>query len=300
MTSSPVPTPRVDTPDSSQPDALLFRPSHRQKSLRGRLENAPRYLFRLYAPTSAGRSDADSIVSSAATQPDGSPAGQDKGTDLLQLPWVVAANMLCSHIDWKNRADDNLVSWTTSLIFAIQHGLHRVATDWRRPDLSDVWICVVDTRDFPTGTFAKDLDLLEEYAGHESAQRLINLRRTYYFGEFLSQGHLVIQDRSCHACLGDLVACGLYDLEPRFRNKQEFLAKRVEELRGLFHPSLTRFPTSKKVVRKAITMAQVCFDDKLALIMAVALLSLQPRREKDPDILAAFGAMFTGTLVSAV
>jgi hypothetical protein len=268
--------------------ALPFKPSLDQPLLNKCLDHIPRYLFRLYSPSSNGNTTEDVVESPAASK-----NGWLRNIDLLMLPRALAADMLLKHSNWsRDRYEDNLMSWTSSLFFAIQHGLRRHVT-YDGSDYSDLRICVVDTRMFPRGTFVKDLDLLNVFADDDSIGSFIRLRQSsYYFGEYFSQGHLNISQRSAHVSLQTLMALGLYDVEPRFRDKQELLAKRVVELRGPFKQSLT-CPATKGLARKAIAMGQ-SFGDKFALPVALMLLSLCPRPRNDRAILDGFGATFTG------
>lgn len=284
-------------PSSVQPmgKALLFQPRKDQDSLQQPLGNIPRYLFRLYAPRSAGVTNSNAVVSpEAASKP-----GSEPGTDLLQLPRQRAANMLWGHLNWKRLVGDNLMSWTSSLLFALQHGLRRAKKDYDEPTLSDIQLCVVDTRDFPRGTFIKDLDVMKAYSDFPNIRSFLEFRQgnDYYYGEYLSQGRLEIAGRAQHTSLSTMIDLGLYDIEPELQYEHEILCKRINALRNAFAaPNNAACPLSKKEARKAITVAQGCFGDRFALPFAAMLLSLRRRREMDPVILDAFAAMFTGMM----
>ena len=74
------------------------------------------------------------------------------------------AKMLAEHLTkslFQAAPDDNLMSWTSSLLFAIQYAIFRARTGGR--SYSDVWICAVDTTRFPTGQFASAMWLIENY-----------------------------------------------------------------------------------------------------------------------------------------
>ncbi|KAH8912076.1 hypothetical protein BR93DRAFT_963280 [Coniochaeta sp. PMI_546] len=277
--------------------ALPFRAGPDLPLLERSLDYIPRYLFRTYAPRSNGSTDETVVEAPAASRPIGN-------VDLLQLPRDRAASTLWNHLNWKTRNgnwsrdhDDNLMSWTSSLFFAIQHGLRRHHTDFDNPKLSNIRICVVDTRKFPRGTFVKDLDLMEAYVDFEDVGSLLSLRLSaggWYFGEYLSQGRLDIQGRSGHTSLCLLLDMGLYDLEPRFQEEQDRLAARIVELRAPFAAMpLITCPAAKLQVRKAIAAAQASFGDEYALPFALMLLSLCPRPRQDRAILAGFEATFT-------
>jgi hypothetical protein len=275
-------------------DALPFRPGPDLPTLDRSLDYIPRYLFRTYVPTSNGSTNQSVVEAPGFNSVNGH-------VDLLRLPWDKAASMLWGHLEWTNRKDDNLMSWTSSLLFAVQHGHYRHRTDKDKPDYSDIRICIVDTRKFPRGTFAKDLELMKVFLGDDKVRSFRNMRLGhggYYFGEYLSQGRLNIESRSAHTSLRLLLDMGLYDLEPRFQHEESGLpnAKRVVALRQPFKASpLVTCQASKMDVRKAITAAQASFGDDYALPFALMLLSLCPRPERDRAILAGFEATFTGT-----
>lgn len=278
--------------------ALAFQPSADLPLLDRSLDHIPRYLFRTYAPKSSGSTNDTVVEAPAASRANGH-------VDLLQQPRDRAASTLWNHLNWKTRngtwfrdQDDNLMSWTSSLFFAIQHGLRRHHSDWDSPDHSNIRICIVDTRKFPRGTFVKDLDLMEAYVDNDNVGRFLNLRLSaggWFFGEFLSQGRLDIEARSAHTSLSLLVDMGLYDLEPRFEEEQERLAARIVDLRQPFTATpLITCPASKSQVRKAIAAAQAAFGDEYAMPFALMLLSLCPRPRRDRAILGGFEATFTG------
>lgn len=286
-------------PNNRFGEALPFRPGARLPALDRSLDYIPRYLFRTYAPKSNGDTT-DSVVESPAA------SSRNGNVDLLQWPRDRAAQMLHNHINWKTRngdwfrdRDDNLMSWTSSLFFAIQHGLRRHLRDFDNPDYSNIHICIVDTRKFPRGTFVKDLDLLEAYVDNDEVASLLRLRqspRGWFFGEYFSQGRLAIDGRSGHTSMSMLLDMGLYDLEPRFQVNQDGLANRIIELREPFGAvPLITCPASKMQVRKAVAAAQASFGDEYALPFALMLLSLCPRPRNDRAILAGFAATFTGT-----
>jgi hypothetical protein len=55
------------------------------------------------------------------------------------------------------------MSWTSSLLFAIQNGLYgnNQRNVYAGCDLRDLYILVVDTREVPVGTFICDMELVE-------------------------------------------------------------------------------------------------------------------------------------------
>ncbi|KAJ5946283.1 hypothetical protein N7454_003122 [Penicillium verhagenii] len=103
---------------------------------------------------------------------------------------------------WDPEIPDNFVSWTSSLLFAIQYIYYRHLSDKDRSHLKDIKLYVIDTTLFPHGTFMRDLDLIEsfsKYDSHNPYKNLENLGRMrkgdFYYGEYLSQGQLKIEGK---------------------------------------------------------------------------------------------------------
>ncbi|KAL2011936.1 hypothetical protein VTN00DRAFT_4654 [Thermoascus crustaceus] len=116
------------------------------------------------------------------------------------------ASMLNTHLRlWGSHEDpDNLVAWTSSLLFALQYIFYRHADSRDKSCLDEIDLCVVDTASFPEGVFFQDMHLIRVYRSFDtSLQRLEGLRRKkhrdftiyFYFGEYLSQGALKIEDK---------------------------------------------------------------------------------------------------------
>ncbi|PSN73985.1 hypothetical protein BS50DRAFT_480103, partial [Corynespora cassiicola Philippines] len=100
----------------------------------------------------------------------------------------------------------NLMSWTSSLIFALQFCLYQINCLNNPPDSSDIKLLIVDTRSIPTGSFIKDIEAIncfseqtQEYLPNKthSLSRLSRMRKggNYYCGEYLTQGCLDIQGK---------------------------------------------------------------------------------------------------------
>jgi hypothetical protein len=91
------------------------------------------------------------------------------------------------------------MSWTSSLLFAIQYGLFRnqQTNGYTRSHLRDLFILIVDTSEFP-GAFIRDIEAIEAFQSawppldkiHDWRTRHV---RRLYFSEYLSQGSLDVQ-----------------------------------------------------------------------------------------------------------
>ncbi|KAF2650060.1 hypothetical protein K491DRAFT_732603 [Lophiostoma macrostomum CBS 122681] len=198
----------------------------------------PKYLFRTFDDGSSGHNDEKLIASIASMN-----ASQDRSrTDILSLGTEETTKLLYAHLYkscFGGDDSDNLMSWTSSLLFAVQYAIWRQTIDRRTP--SNIKICMVCTNDFPDGQFMRDVPLLEAY--RPTAVRLddkirgffdFRLRNEdYYNGEYLSQGAVNISNRSCVVSLQQLINAGLYQLYPEFEEAEgtRTWAKRVRDLR---------------------------------------------------------------------
>lgn len=123
------------------------------------LDNIPPYLFRVFALGSEGRNDNEVIASWVSV--DGEPHDR---VDLLSTEREKPTSLLCKHcIPCKPKdriCSDNLVSWTSSLLPAIQCAIAKRHI-W---DEKEIKICVVDTEKFPRGQFIRDIQLHTVYS----------------------------------------------------------------------------------------------------------------------------------------
>jgi hypothetical protein len=285
------------------PECLLFNPKGSKIWVRDHFNEVPRYLFRLYAPQSWGETNERRVASRAARHP------RFGKMDLFSMPAEEAAEVLNKHLwwDWDNEPRDNLMSWTSSLLQALQFGFYRHGQRFKStPVLSDIKLSILDTSEYPPGTFLSDLALIQAFEGEEHhdlskddkpkhLERLHQMRLgSYGHGEYLSQGIVDIQQRSRHVSLQQLIDVGLFDILPELEEKQhwKFWAKRIKELRVAYFRDSTQ--TTKSEMQKTLAIAQTCFGDNFALPVAAMLLGLRKRQVPDETMLKAFLAWFPG------
>ncbi|PTU18995.1 hypothetical protein P175DRAFT_0442502, partial [Aspergillus ochraceoroseus IBT 24754] len=131
----------------------------------------PRYLFRLVAPRTAGETTSLTVVSSAAT------SGQTQ--DIFHLPAHRAASLLLSHLLWQRGHEDgcNLMSWTSSLLFALQYALYRHHQDG--DSLSQIILIILDTQQFSKGTLVQGMEIIRAFGGVDrELQRFLEFRES--------------------------------------------------------------------------------------------------------------------------
>ena len=265
--------------------------------------DVPTYLFRVYGPKTAGETTGSHVIPPASICDD-----EKKSQDIFNLEPSEAARRLNEHLRWSSphESECNLMSWTSSLLFALQYGLHRHYADYDKPDLSLISLLVLDTREFPKGTFIKDLEVMECFAPHmDSCERydlenLLQLRKSnkgYYFGEYLTQGNMDISRRCAVTDMKRLVESGLFDLKPELADQKtwEKLASRVVSLREPFSSQqLDAPPTTDAEIHTAINVAETCFGHRWTFPAATMLLALKRRRRNDPVIIDVMADFFGG------
>ncbi|KAL4868452.1 hypothetical protein BDV12DRAFT_185961 [Aspergillus spectabilis] len=262
-------------------------PAHRVHTPLFNTNFVPKFLYRLVAPQSAGTTTASRVV----------PPAESRNTqDIFQLPDSKAASLLLNHLLWQrgHEAGCNLMSWTSSLMFALQYALYRHQKDG--DDLRNIYLIVLDTSQFPEGTFIQDMEILYSFQGADRGLRkFVEFRETeYYFGEYLTQGRLEIRDRCACTSVQKMIDLGLFELQPGLADKQQWRwwPKRVLDFRQLFFSS-EYVPTTDGDIETAVDIARECFGERWIVAGAIMLLALQPREMDDLDLIQGFKTRFT-------
>lgn len=253
--------------------------------LQRRLSDVPRYLFRAFDDKSTGKNNNNVIASTESI----SANSRRSRIDLLLRPGKEAANMLHRHLnkrcfrcDDEGEDADNLMSWSSSLLFVIQYAIWRRQKGQRTP--ADIHICMVDTTKFPPGQFARDLSLIRAYRGVPELDKKKRdffdfrlERKEYDNGEYLSQGVLHHTGRSCVTSLSQLAKAGLYELYREFSDPaaMDSWTKRVGALRSEWSSEHT---TTEPDIQKASDIAAACFDKFNTLDVVLLLLSFKNRK----------------------
>ncbi len=207
------------------PDQLIFNSQDNSKLDLAALYTIPRYLFRIVSPLSDGRMDSTWVRSQAACQNTRS-SREDVFSAWNNNRRSEIASTLNLHLRWwpKGDLEDNFVSWTSSLLFAIQYIYYRHQHPRDASSLDDIDLYVIDTTQFPPGTFLRDLDLIKAFLPFDTPQEknlkdLLTLREkpNFYFGEYLSQGSLKIEGKCQRISAATLFENdALYRLQPEF------------------------------------------------------------------------------------
>ncbi|EDU47528.1 hypothetical protein PtrSN002B_000889 [Pyrenophora tritici-repentis] len=225
----------------------LFMPSGELEGLSAYFDCIPHYLFRTSSPRSSGTTTDTCVTSSAIRY------GIDQ-SDILGRDREEAAEMLKNHLLWKSCTPDNLMSWTNSFLFAVQHAIWREETDRPASPPEKIYITSLDTRKTPRGAFLPATVLLEAFNIGSTGK----LRHEYYHGEYLSQGTLS-SNAIITTTLAELIDHGLYKLYPPFAEVRERdrLFLRVQQLRETFTET-PEVPTDEEI-NNAQWLSAVCF-----------------------------------------
>lgn len=278
-----------------------FAPLPFDQLLNSSLDNIPTYLFRVSDHNSPGTTNPTEVCSPAFTN-------LQQRADLCGMKRERAAYVLRDHLQWDCTSTDsiehscNLMSWTSSLLFALQCAFYR-HNYWNNDneDFSDTFILVVDTRQFKRGAFARDLEAMEAYegisTGHKSLDDLYELRRSgrFYFGEYLSQGRLNFDPERVHqVTIGNLIQRGLFNINPELKDEAQWskLANRVNQLRDLIQKRPINFQRSD--IQAAMNVAEAF--QPFAVPVAAMLLTIGPYKLdcKAPIILEELRRRYTG------
>lgn len=287
----------------SVPDYLPFKPHGRRREwLKEKLDVVPTYLFRVYTPKSSGSTNQAWANSHEAAH----------RTSLSRkdiFAWddnCRVASMVFEHLRYSSGGvDDNLVSWTSSLLYALQY--MRFLHSKNKYDWKEIRLLVMTTTKMPNAVFIRDMDLIDAFSEHDSRlMDFASLRRRkhptlasfYYFGEYLSQGALRIENKCCIVSGQEMVEAGLFQLCPELRNKVAVgtseWAHEILRIREGFNKPAGMLPRlTPTELRTAVRVAQLFGAWRLPI--AANLLGALPRQAQDDDVLKTFkGISFTG------
>ncbi len=193
--------------------------------------------------------------------------------------------MLKAHLLWWYDDKTDFVSWTSSLLFALQRAIYAHA---HPQGGTNITICMIDTSNMGAETFYHAETLLKLYSIPDEGK----LQHHYYTAEFLSTGALTLSPGygSDAVSFSKLVDFGLYDLVPHLRpgSGKALLYIAVSDIRAMYFKQAT--PISEQNIQIATLLAQsVCTS--LTLPFFTSLLSLQKRDPEDKLFIAGWKAL---------
>ncbi|KAJ4285954.1 hypothetical protein N0V90_013520 [Kalmusia sp. IMI 367209] len=275
--------------DLSASEDLLFRPSGQKAWLSRTFHEIPRYLFRVFTLKSQGETTAAWTRSMAAKE-----AVPKSKLDIFAQDDKCVARVLCRHLWWRKGPDDNFVSWTSSLLFALVYIFHLHASLRDGSEFHDIFLCVIDTTKFAAGTFLRDMDLIKAYGPNDADLRELEKIRLkdFYFGEYLSQGALKFQDKCKIVPASEMIEHGLLTLRPDF---ESFATWSTEKRPPWAYPTLLLRTNGRNIdEEKLLALIEVAelFGPRWKLPMAANLASCLGASE---DIVRSFvGLHWTG------
>ncbi|KAH9204265.1 hypothetical protein DL95DRAFT_122063 [Leptodontidium sp. 2 PMI_412] len=282
----------------SDPEYLLFCPSGDEAWLQEKFDDIPRYLFRVFTPKWCGTTDRSWTKSMDARR-----ATEKSRVDIFaREDNEQVARMLHRHLRWREGLEDNFVSWTSSLLFALVYIFHLHANSRDGSFFDDIFLCIIDTTKFPKAVFLRDMDLIQVYLSFDADLenfKGLRLRKDMYFGEYLSQGALKIEGKSQIVSAQAMIDQGLYDLRREF---EEFALWELRRTPPWAYPvvnlrkdlcQIESPEISNEKLRVAVNVAEL-FGSRWTLPIAANLIALLPSPEEDVAIIQAFRAkLFT-------
>lgn len=277
------------------PDGLRFIPKAHRAWIRDKTTLTPRYLFRVVSPDTSGSTDQEWVMSSDAAE--GKPTAT---TDCFARSdkSAVAAELNAHLRWWPARYANNFVSWTTSLLFAVQYGGFRnVDTRTSNSDIDNTYLCIIDTTRYskPEELFVRDIDLIKAFAPYDlgsnfqkNLSNMLDMREgnTWYFGEYLSQGKLDVRNNLQMVSMRALVDAGIMSLTPEF---PELWAKSNSQVNAIWTKAvITKREAFYQGQQQKLNISELSIISKVAelfgepymLAVAASFLSLGPRELK--------------------
>lgn len=299
---------QLQTLDLVDPECLPFHATGDIERRHETFDDPPRYLFRIFTPKSQGLTDSSWVKSMDARY----EATNSRVDIFARADRQRTAEMINRHLRWWKGPDDNLVSWTSSLLFALTYIFHLHANTTHGSDFDNINLCIIDTLRFPAAVFLRDMDLIRAFRLADNdlrnfeglrSKRSRRFSGSYYFGEYLSQGALKIEGK-CQIVSGqDIISQGLYDILPEFEvfagwepGRNPPWADPVIELRERFYRNKTeRQGISSEGLQAALNISQL-FDSNWRLPIAASFIALAAPHVADEKILLAFRSpSFTGS-----
>ena len=146
-------------------NALLFSPNAHAHWSDLELKPIPRFLFRVYTTRSDGFTDEGQASSRDAISGE---HGSNEDIFATQTPTNTAI-LIADHLWWrKGDRSDNLVSWSSSMLFLIRYIFYRHYDSNDRSFWHHIHLLVVDTEKFPARTFIRDSDLISAFKNFDS------------------------------------------------------------------------------------------------------------------------------------
>ena len=198
------------------------------------------------------------------------------------VPERQRTEMLQTHLEWKYSTCSDFMSWSSSLLWVLVHGIRRRYHQGE----DDIHICIMDTQK------AKDNAIYPARA----LMKAWNVKKPedWYTVEYLVCGRLEAFRGDVYTTvpLDTLERRGLYDVLPELGVDRESdeLHKRVERLRG--HIFTSNDPAASRLIFSAMTLGDTRPNHQFHLPMTLAFVALRNRTVYDDGVLESIFEKF--------
>lgn len=249
----------------------------------------PRYLFRVWSPNSDGENSVAGFKSLGhVKKPDGP-------RELSSLDATKAKQMIMHHVQWTSKTQchsDVLISFTSSLLFAIQHTIRKINTTFpSNPDTpQNCYLTIVDTSQVDQ-KFYKTTSLIDHYNIIDTDWQVC-FKRPQHEHEYLTEWTMDLRTvPSCSSTVnfGLLMSKGIDQVVPQLDMKYQKTLGLHESLQGfLSHVRAHRYTVPKTMSFEemtAVSKLAASFRGKWRQVMHIWFMALSKRKLDDQAIL---------------
>lgn len=192
------------------------------------------------------------------------------------MQYDVARAQLRQHLAWTKFIDDEFISWTSSLLWALQFAVRKT----KKSTEHELRVCVLDTSRFHTSTFFSAPHLIQYFRLSEYS----DIIDKYHTTEYLAHGSLNVRNCSSTVSLACLRENGLFDLMPELDEEhwKQRLFLRVRNLRWTMVSAVN--PLSAVTCQGALQTAST-FGEKWTMVMMIAFLALRGSPQDSGELL---------------
>jgi len=190
--------------------------------------------------------------------------------------------MLTKHFQWLDVQNDEFISWTSSLLYALQYAVRKTRNPKNPRTVSqecDIKICLWE-RDAAGNPIYPASNLIEFYRLPSEGV----LRPEYHITEYLSHGKIDVKGCSSTVSLEELRRAGLFDLMPELddENTKHDLFTRVLTLRSTILTTPIAISDFESKTARGIASL---FARQYTMQAMLALLSLRLRDCEDAEFI---------------
>ncbi|KAL9103067.1 MAG: hypothetical protein Q9163_001865 [Psora crenata] len=232
----------------------------------------PRYLFRTYSSDGSQGHNSPTLFKSEAT------SKTVNHISLYDIPEGEAKELLEKHFLWHYSPEDEFISWTSSLLWALQHAIRKQDYYGQR----DTCICVLDTSNLSKACIYPATTLLRVYKISSEGK----LQHEYYNAEYLAHSTVRCANNQAVAVpLQALINHGLYGLLPELNDAQSkgYLYSRIKELRSIFFTQDSTISAQDIAIAKRLAYS---FGGPWTLPALLVFLTLRKRPMRNATLLS--------------